>query len=74
MIICSCNKFYVDMFAFGKLDIWPDGHSICGPIVPLDMCHNVARIGQKHIESSTVIKSYGIVQFSSNTNGRVQGL
>ena len=30
LIDLSCNKFYVDMFAFGKLDIWPDGHSICG--------------------------------------------
>ncbi len=45
------------MRGYASLDIWPDGHSICGPIVPLDMCHNVARIGQKHIESSTVIKS-----------------
>ena len=42
----TLREIYVDMFAFGKLDIWPDGHSICGPIVPLDMCHNVARIGQ----------------------------
>ena len=29
LILCSCDKFYVDIRGFASLDIWPDGHSIC---------------------------------------------